>query len=276
MPELPEVETIRRDLARELPGRRVERVTRASAAMLRGLPAGRLRAAAEGRCFLEPARHGKLLRLPLEGGAELYVHLGMSGRLLVEPADAPREPHTHVELRLANGRCLRFRDPRRFGRWALADGGRTWGQVFGHAGIDPLDEGFDAPALWRILRAGRGEVKRLLLDQSRIAGLGNIYACEALHRAGIHPAQRADSVGRAAAARLHQAILAVLRAALEHRGTTLLDYRDASGGRGGFQRLLTVYDRGGERCPRCDRTVARMVQGGRSTFYCPGCQRRRA
>jgi formamidopyrimidine-DNA glycosylase len=274
MPELPEVETIRRDLARELPGRRVERVTRAAAAMLRELPAARLRAGVEGRRFLLPGRHGKLLRLPLTGGAEILVHLGMSGRLVVESADSPREPHTHVELQLDDGRCLRFRDPRRFGRWALVEAGRTWGRVFDHRGVDPLEPGFDAAVLRDMLRASRAEVKRLLLDQSRIAGLGNIYVCEALHAARIHPARRAGSLGPAAAERLHAAIVAVLRMALRHRGTTLLDYRDASGTPGGFQGRLAVYDREGQACPRCGREVARTVQAGRSTFFCPGCQRR--
>jgi formamidopyrimidine-DNA glycosylase len=273
MPELPEVETIRRDLARELPGRRVTRVARAAPEMLRGLPPARLKAAAEGRVFLEPRRHGKLLSLPLSGGSELKVHLGMTGRLLVEPAGAPRQPHTHVELALSDGRSLRFVDPRRFGRWAVVSGGRTWGAVFGHGGLDPLDPAFDAAALARILARGRGEVKRLLLDQARVAGLGNIYVCEALHRSGLHPARRADSIRLPAAERLHGAILAVLRAALQHRGTTLLDYRDASGERGSFKARLGVYDREGQPCPKCGREVARMVQGGRSTFFCPRCQR---
>ncbi|HVP39065.1 MAG TPA: bifunctional DNA-formamidopyrimidine glycosylase/DNA-(apurinic or apyrimidinic site) lyase [Candidatus Saccharimonadales bacterium] len=275
MPELPEVETIRRDLGRELPGRRVLRVPLAAPAMLRGLPAARLRRAVEGRRFLEPRRHGKLLQLPLEGGVELQVHLGMSGRLVVEPSAAPRAPHTHVELSLEGGRSLRYRDPRRFGRWALVEGGRTWGRVFAHAGVDPLQPEFDAAALRALLKAGRGEVKRLLLDQSRVAGLGNIYVCEALHRARIHPARRADTLGPPAAGRLHRAILEVLNAALEHRGTTLLDYRDAGGAPGAFQRQLGVYGRRGQPCPRCGRTVRRAVQGGRSTFWCPGCQRRR-
>ena len=274
MPELPEVETIRRDLERELPGVRALKVTRASAAMLRDLPPARLRRAVEGRRFLQPARHGKLLRLPLEGDVELEVHLGMSGRLTVQPAGAPREPHTHVEVVLQNGRALRFRDPRRFGRWALIEGGRTFGQVFEHGGIDPLDRAFDAAALARILRAGRGEVKRRLLDQACLAGLGNIYVCEALHRARIHPARRSDTLGPEAAARLHAAILGVLRAALRSRGTTLLDYRDAGGNQGGFRIQLAVYGREGQPCTRCGRSVARMVQGGRSTFFCPACQRR--
>ncbi|MBI5836225.1 MAG: bifunctional DNA-formamidopyrimidine glycosylase/DNA-(apurinic or apyrimidinic site) lyase [Candidatus Eisenbacteria bacterium] len=274
MPELPEVETIRRDLARRLAGRRVEKLTRAVPAMLRELPPARLRQAVEGRRFLEPGRHGKLLRLPLEEGAELGVHLGMSGRLTVDERSVEAGAHTHVEMLLEDGARLRFRDPRRFGRWALTANGRTWGRLFGNAGVDPLDPAFDEPALRSILSRARGEVKRLLLDQSRVAGLGNIYVCEALHRARIHPARRADKVARPAAARLHRAILEVLRTALESRGTTLNDYRDAEGRPGGFQRLLRVYDREGEACPGCGRKVRRILQAGRSTYFCPGCQRR--
>lgn len=276
MPELPEVETIRRDLEGRLTGLKALGVPHAAPAMLRGLPAARLRGAVTGRRFLAPLRHGKLLRFPLEGGAVVEVHLGMSGRLTLEPLDAPKEPHTHVEIELEGGRALRFRDPRRFGRWALVEGGVRLGQVFAHGGVDPLDAAFTPEALRAVLTASRAEVKRLLLDQDRVAGLGNIYVCEALFNAAVGPFRRGASLTASECARLHAEIVAVLDMALAYRGTTLLDYRDASGELGGFQRLLKVYDREGEPCPRCGAKVLRKVQAGRSTFYCGKCQKRGA
>ncbi len=273
MPELPEVETIRRDLDRRLTGLRALELTRSARKMLRTLPAAELRRAVEGRRFTAAERHGKLLRLGLEGDSTLEIHLGMSGRLLLEAWEARIEPHTHVEMKLEGGLALRFRDPRRFGRWALVSGGVRRGQVFGHAGLDPLDPGFTAAALVEILRDSRGEIKRVLLDQAKIAGLGNIYVCEALYRAGIDPMRAASSLTGPEAARLHQEIMDVLNMALTYRGTTLLDYRDASGELGGFQVKLQVYDREGEPCFGCGHKVARIVQGGRSTFHCPRCQK---
>jgi formamidopyrimidine-DNA glycosylase len=275
MPELPEVETIRRDLAARLPGLRVLALTRAEPRMLRLLPPETLRAAVEGRRFLVPLRHGKLLRLPLEGGVELEVHLGMTGSLVLEKWGAAPEAHTHVEFRLEGGQALRFRDPRRFGRWALVRNGKRDGQVFAHAGVDPTAPDFDAPEFHRILTASRAEVKRLLLDQNRIAGLGNIYACEVLFRSGVGPQRRGDTLSVAETGRMFLAIGKVLNMALRFRGTTLIDYRDASGEPGGFKRRLQVYDREGKPCPRCQAKIVRIVQAGRSTFYCKRCQSRR-
>lgn len=274
MPELPEVETIRRDLAARLTGLKILEVTRSASKMLRKLPAAALRSACEGRIFERAARHGKLLQLPLSGGAVLEIHLGMSGQLLLEPWEAPDEPHTHVEFRLERGLALRFRDPRRFGRWALVENGKRKGQVFEHAGVDPLDPAFDEACFFAIMRGARGELKRVLLDQSRIAGLGNIYVCEALHIAELSPYRGASSLSGSEAGRLFEAVNSVLTLALSHRGTTLLNYRDASGEQGGFQLKLAVYGREGESCPRCGSKVKRQVQAGRSTFYCPKCQGR--
>lgn len=273
MPELPEVETIRRDLDARLTGLRAMELTRSASRMLRTLPAAELRRAVEGRRFTASKRHGKLLILGLEGGSILEIHLGMSGRLILESWDAKIEPHTHVEIKLEGDMALRFRDPRRFGRWAVVRNGVRRGQVFEHAGLDPLDPAFTAAALIEILRISRGEIKRVLLDQAKIAGLGNIYVCEALHRSGIGPMRSASSLAKPEAGRLHQEVMNVLNMALAHRGTTLVDYRDASGELGGFQAKLQVYGREGQPCPTCGRKVARKVQGGRSTFYCPRCQK---
>jgi len=200
----------------------------------------------------------------------------MSGQLLLETLRSGCSAHARGIL-LEGGRALRFRDPRRFGRWSMRKNGKRFGKTFDNAGIDPLSPEFDAAGFRGILKAARGEIKRLLLDQSRIAGLGNIYVCEALHRAAVSPFRRASGLSEAEGARLHAEILAVLDMALRSRGTTLLDYRDAGGGRGGFQRMLLVYGREGRPCERCRAPVARRVQGGGARLLpvLPEARRRR-
>jgi formamidopyrimidine-DNA glycosylase len=176
-----------------------------------------------------------------------------------------------VRFALDDGERLVFDDTRRFGTVECLTA-EAWGARSGRMGPEPLDAAFTAGDLWSALRTSRSPVRSWLLDQRRVAGVGNIYANEALFLAGVHPRRAARSVTRGEAAALHQGVQSVLRSAIEAGGTTLRDYRDASGGEGRYARELLVYGRDGERCSRCEREVRRVVFGGRSAFYCPGCQ----
>jgi formamidopyrimidine-DNA glycosylase len=277
MPELPEVETIARDLRRLLVGRHVRNVAISGKPlrMCRPVDGGELERAAKGARVEQVTRRAKYLILRMSSEYVLLVHLGMSGRLAVEPAASPRPRHTHVSLSLDREEELRFVDPRRFGSFlaypasALEDS-----DELSVLGPDPLDASFTASALLASLRATHGcDIKAFLLDQRRVAGIGNIYASEALFLAGIHPRARANRLGAARAARLHEAIQKVLAAAIANRGTSFRDYVDAAGERGDNQRQLQVFQRTGQPCPVCGNRLKRLTQQGRSTFYCPRCQR---
>ena len=201
----------------------------------------------------------------------MVIHLGMTGRLRVEASSAARAAHTHVVFQLAGGDELRFVDARRFG-WVEPAGPFAASAALARVGPDPLTA-LDVRALAAALAGARTSVKAFLMDQRRIAGLGNIYVAEALYRAGIHPAARANRV-RSRAAELLAAIRAVLEGGIARRGTTLRDYVDADGRGGDNAPALRVYGRAGEACRRCGARIKRRVDGGRATFFCPGCQRR--
>lgn len=274
MPELPEVETIARGLDPVLRGRRVTGVWGSGLPLHLNRPVdlGALEAVAVGRTIERVGRRGKYLLIEVGGeGDGVVVHLGMTGRLRVQPARAARAPHTHVVLALQGGDELRFVDARRFG-WVAA--GRPLAAVPALAalGPDPLAQ-LDAPQLAAALSASRAPLKAFLLDQRRLAGLGNIYVAEALFRAGLHPALPARRAVRRAP-ELLQAIRAALEGGIARRGTTLRDYVDADGQRGDNAAALLVYGRDGQPCPRCGAVVRRRVDAGRSTFFCPKCQRR--
>lgn len=302
MPELPEVETVRRTLAPDLIGRRIEYATVASPDVVGrppGDPAG-FAAAVEGRRVEALGRRGKYLLLRLSGGVVMVVHLRMTGRLWICPAGAPAELHTHARLALDDGRELRFRDVRRFGRLYLYHVSEL-GALLDEAGLEgaphaaaaaggglpvagPLEppglfelgpEPFDPSceeSLARALARRRAPVKALLLDQRVIAGLGNIYADEALHAAGIHPRTPAGLLTTGDAGRLCAAAREVLRRAIDNRGTTLRDYVDGRGVPGEMRSYLRVYGREGEPCLACGEPVRRERVAGRSSFYCPRCQ----
>jgi formamidopyrimidine-DNA glycosylase len=290
MPELPEVETIARDLAASITGARIESVWGSGL----GLHLGRavdltgIRRLTTGRRILAVRRKGKFLLLEVASGKDrgegdddgggaavprpgIVVHLGMSGRLRVEAAGAPRAPHTHVVLALSDGRELRFVDARRFG-WVAPGAPVEARPELAELGPDPLAE-LNEAELVRRLEGVRAPIKAFLLDQRRIAGLGNIYVSEALHRAGIHPTTPAGRL-RARAGVLLEAIRTALELGIRNRGTTLRDYVDASGTRGNNAAALRVYGRDGQPCPACGATVRRRIDAGRSTFFCPKCQRR--
>jgi formamidopyrimidine-DNA glycosylase len=274
MPELPEVETVRRSLEPALyEGTVVELATSGLPLRQRAVDAAGLERALVGARFVAARRHGKYLLLDTDRRDTLVVHLGMAGRLLLGDADAPSPKHTHVRLALSSGKALRFVDPRRFGTVRLYEGealGRA--SELASLGPDPLAEGFAVEILAAGLSRTRRDLKTALLDQRLIAGLGNIYVSEALFEARLSPRRRAHTLRRAEITALHRAIVAVLRRGVRNRGTSFSDYVDADGRSGDNQRRLWVYGRTGEPCRRCGTRIRQFVQAARSTFHCPTCQ----
>lgn len=273
MPELPEAETIVRGLRRSVVGKRIRGVDVVHTDVLRQ-PLRRFRAAAGGRVLQGVGRRGKNVLLLLDGEGVLAVNLGMTGRLLPFPAP-PRGParptHPAVRFRFDDGGVLVFDDQRRFGTVECLDAA-AWSLRDARMGPEPLEKAFTPARLSRDLGRSRSPVRSWLLDQRRIAGIGNIYAVEALHLAGIHPLCPANRIGAEGAHALHGAIRSVLRAAIRQGGTTIRDYRNAEGGEGAYARRLHVYGREGEPCPGCATPVRRVVLSSRSAFFCPRCQ----
>lgn len=273
MPELPEVEVLRRSLEPRLVGRRLEAVEVRDRRLRVPIPRTFARALA-GRRVERLRRRSKYLLIDLEGGRTLVIHLGMSGRLTLAPAAAPSEPHEHLRFRLDRGGVLRFRDPRRFGLALVVPTATLEANVhFRGLGAEPLAPGFDGALLARLARRRRGPVKSFLMDGRLVVGVGNIYATESLWRAGVHPARSVARISRARWDALARAVVEVLEHAIREGGTTLNDFADGDGNAGEFQIELSAYDREGEPCPRCGTAIRRLVQGGRSTYYCPRCQR---
>ncbi len=274
MPELPEIEVLRRSLAPRLTGERIVAVEVYQRALREPVDTRRLRRRLPGRRIGGLRRRAKYLLIDLEGGLTLVVHLGMSGRLTLAPRAAPRERHEHVALQLASGARLRFRDPRRFGLVALVETARLdLDRRFVQLGPEPLGEEFDGERLAAAARGRRGPVKSFLMDARAVVGVGNIYASEALFAAGVHPRRSVARLSAPRWQRLAEAVRTTLAAAIDQGGTTLNDFTDGEGNPGEFQVALAVYEREGEACPHCGARVRRLVQAGRSTYYCPGCQR---
>ncbi len=270
MPELPEVETVARGLRDTLVGRTISAVTVRWPRTIARPGVGEFKDGIAGRRVVFVSRRGKYIVAGLDRGY-LLIHLMMSGRLLVVPKDDPLDKHTHTILDLDNGSQLRFRDVRKFGRVYLVD---EVERVTGRLGPEPLDAGFTVDRFRQLLERRSGRLKPLLLNQEFVAGLGNIYADEALFAARLHPLRKADTLADDEQARLHRSIRAVLQDAIDARGTTLDDggYVDARGRAGAFQQQLAVYAREGEGCTRCGTPIERVVVGGRSTHFCPICQ----
>jgi formamidopyrimidine-DNA glycosylase len=273
MPELPEVETIRRALELDLTGPRVTSVSGRSIALRRPLEVGKIAALATGRRFLTPRRRGKFLLLDLEPPGSLLVHLGMTGRIQLVKASLPRRDHTHLVIHLNDGRQLRFVDSRRFGLvdW-LDPGAEGRDPSLAKLGVEPLDPSLNK-VLPPLLRSRRAPLKSLLLDQRLVAGIGNIYAAEALWRSGIHPRRSGRRTSLVRLRRLADAVRSVLGEAIERGGTTLRDFAGPDGEEGYFAVNLNVYGRQGEACPKCSTTIRAEVIGGRTTAWCPKCQR---
>lgn len=263
MPELPEVETVVRTLAPHLPGRRILDAEFRSRFVTPG-SFDELRGRVMGRTILRIERRGKFIVLTLDEGV-LAIHLGMTGKLLL---DAPRTAHTHAVFTLEDGLLL-YDDIRQFGRieWSPALPPRI-----ARLGPEPLEVSFED--FYRALHRRKTRVKPLLLNQTFLRGLGNIYVDEILFRAGIHPNASAARLSVRRAQALHEAMRDVLRLAIEHRGSSISDYVDAEGNRGRFQLLHQVYGKEGEPCPRCGAALRRIVVGQRGTHFCAACQRR--
>ena len=286
MPELPEVETVRRGLAPHLEGARLTRVDQRRPD-LRFPLAERFAERLTGAKVLTLGRRAKYLTAPLDTGETLVAHLGMTGRFTIEAGGTERpgrfhnqpvetEKHTHLVFETDRGARIAFNDARRFGYMDLiptaALEAHPW---FAGLGPEPLGQDFGPGTLAGAFAGRKQSVKATLLDQRVVAGLGNIYVCEALHRAGLSPERAAGTLKPADLKRLAQAIRTVLEEAIEAGGSTLRDYRHADGALGYFQHAFRVYDRADEPCPspRCRGTVRRTVQAGRSSFFCPVCQR---
>jgi formamidopyrimidine-DNA glycosylase len=288
VPELPEVETIRRQLEPELSGRVIHRARVLDPRWTRPAPPRRIERRLGGRRIKAVGRRGKYLVLGLDRGEALAMHLRMTGNLLLRPAPgevrrlgvqrlhegSPEARYLRAVLELDDGLELWFTDPRRFGQAVLLARTRIEPYFAGRVGIEPLSDELTAAGLARIAAGRRTPLKSFLLDQSRVAGVGNIYADEALHRARLHPLSPAGSMRLEHCEDLRAGIVGALEAGLLAGGASVDDYRDARGGRGAMQDEFRVHTRAGAACARCGETIRRIVLGGRATYFCPGCQRR--
>jgi formamidopyrimidine-DNA glycosylase len=279
MPELPEVEVVRRGLESGVVGRRITRVEVGRERTVRRTSRDEVIAGLTGVTMTSADRHGKYLVCPLDSGDAVMIHLRMSGQLLLAPVSRDRALHTHVVLTLEGGDELRFVDPRTFGEVVVFDPARADVEVpeLGRLGPDPIATSFTRHDLRRILDGRSRQLKGLLLDQHSLAGLGNIYTDEVLHVARLRFDRPANSLTARQVASLHDALMEVLHAAIDAGGSTLADaqYVGLSGDAGNYQREHRVYGREGAPCPRCGSrsAIVRAPYGGRSTFFCPRCQR---
>lgn len=274
MPELPEVETIRRALEKRILGDRLRRVEVFAPAMRTPLyPL--LDAGLENRPLTAVRRRGRYLLLEFDDCRALLLHLGMSGVLRVEGPEVPRRKHEHLFFHLDSGRILRFECPRRFSLAEVVRLDRPGGlpDALRGLGPEPFDETLSGSELKRRARGHSGAVKNFLMDNAVVTGIGNIYAAESLFAAGIRPTRRVNRVTRAEFDRLLAAARRVLTAAIEAGGTTVSDYRDLDGNEGKFAVQLKMYNRAGKPCPVCGTTVECVRLGGRSSCFCPHCQR---
>ncbi len=271
MPELPEVETTRAGIEPHLVGEVVAAV-KVYQRQLRRPVSARLVTALKGGMFESVTRRGKYLLLKSDGGS-VIIHLGMSGSLRLVAEGVALEKHDHVEFLLASGESLRYRDPRRFGLvlWTAKD--PLQHPLIAKLGVEPLEAAFDADYLHSIAQQRSVAIKQLIMNGQIVVGVGNIYASEALFRAGVHPARAAKRLSRARCERLVSAIRSVLSEAIKQGGTTLRDFYNGAGEPGYFKQRLQVYGRGGEPCVSCGAAIRQTVQGQRSTWYCGRCQR---
>lgn len=271
MPELPEVETTRRGIEPHIVGRQVHKLVVRQRRLRWPVPLG-LAAQLENHRIQSVNRRAKYLLLNNVRGT-LIIHLGMSGNLRLVDDTIPPRLHDHIDLVLAGGKCLRFNDPRRFGAWLWTSQPADRHELLRNLGPEPLESDFTGDWLFERTRGRRVAIKSLLMNSHIVAGVGNIYANEALFRAGIHPARAAGRIGRTRLDTLVTAVRDVLRQAIVQGGTTLRDFANGEGKPGYFQQSLQVYGRTGRPCPKCESPVRDSRIGQRSTFYCPRCQR---
>ncbi|HTU80501.1 MAG TPA: bifunctional DNA-formamidopyrimidine glycosylase/DNA-(apurinic or apyrimidinic site) lyase [Candidatus Acidoferrales bacterium] len=270
MPELPEVETIVRGLSRAIVGKRIRRAEVRLPKIAVAPPGVDFGKAVRGERIVGVRRRGKYAVIELASGRALVVSLRMTGRLTVAAGRGSESAGTHVVLWFADGTRLDFADVRTFGRMRLVEPAEAWDRQLG---VEPLSSGFTQEAFMGMLAGRTTPIKALLLDQRRIAGIGNIYACEALWEARIKPGRPAKALTKPAIRRLYRAVVDVLERAVEMRGSSVDDYVDAEGSRGGFQNVLAVYGRLGEPCSRCGAPIVRTVLAQRGTWWCRTCQR---
>ena len=281
MPELPEVETVRRALAPVMEGRHILHAHVGRPDLRWPLP-DRLASRLEGRRVAGLQRRGKYVLLPLDQDETMLLHLGMSGSIRIHQAQPPRGKHDHIVLTMGGEKAdgalanapeswIVFNDPRRFG-WLDLYAGEVH-PMLADMGPEPLGNSFSADHLASALAGRKGPIKTALLDQALVAGIGNIYACEALLMAGLSPRRKAGTIRGGRADRLVAAIRSVLASAIEDGGTSLRDHVQPGGEIGYFVQRLTVYGRDGQPCGICGATIRRIIQSGRSSFYCPDCQR---
>jgi formamidopyrimidine-DNA glycosylase len=272
MPELPEVETIRRDLKKYCMSKKIRKIEIGVSQIIgKRSSAGEIRRVVEGRTIRKVGRRGKFLLFFLDSKAVLVVHLGMTGQLLFAPprADIEIDKHTHAVVHFADGSSLLFRDIRKFGRIFVAGSSQLETEL--NLGPEPLSPDFKEKDLAAILRRPT-KIKQLLLDQRRIAGIGNIYADEILFEAGINPLRAANTLQEKEVHRLFLALQRLLKEAIDFRGTSVSDYVDTLGRKGEMQTRHKVYRKTGEACIRCGADIIRIKAGGRSTHFCPQCQ----
>jgi formamidopyrimidine-DNA glycosylase len=295
MPELPEVETVRRQLEPEVVGRRIDRAQVLDERWTRPEPPATVERALAGRTIESVSRRGKYLIVGLDAGRALVMHLRMTGNLLLRPADSaavadlmesdrlggprlyestPELEHLRARLDLDDGSQLLFTDVRRFGTGVVLDADDLEDYLAPRAGIEPLTDALTAEALCELAAGRRAPLKSFLLGQAGVAGIGNIYADEALWRAELHPLSPAGSMRPEHCEALRQGIVESLELALRNRGSSIDDYRDLRGERGSMQEEFVVHTREGQECNRCGTEIRRIVVGGRSTYFCPGCQTR--
>lgn len=268
MPELPEVETTRRGIRNHLSGQRIEKVILRETRLR--WPISRQVSKLAGRHIREVSRRGKYILMELDRG-NLIWHLGMSGSMRILPAGAAVADHEHVELQLGNGQALKYRDPRRFGALLYCHRDPLQHRLLRQLGPEPLGEDFDADYLYQRCRNRSAAIKTVLMNSHIVVGVGNIYASEALFVAGIRPTRAARRISRQRIEKLVSAVRDTLSTAIEYGGTTLQDFTQADGKPGYFRHELQVYGNRGE-CKVCARPVRHLVQGQRSSYYCPGCQ----
>ena len=274
MPELPEVETVRAVLAPLVEGRRLEHVEIADGRLTRPEPPEAVAAELVGERIARLARRGKYLVFVFESGRVLLVHLRMTGSLRHARDGIEDDPYVRAVVRLDDGSDVAYRDVRRFGTWLLLDGDQVEPYLEARLGEEPLDRSFTPSVLARRLEGRRAPLKAALLDQRTIAGVGNIYADEALWRARLHPLRAAGELDASETRALRRGIRAALEAGIERQGATLRDYRQPGGESGSMQHEFKVYGRAGEPCERCGTPIDKIRVAGRGTWYCPACQRR--
>lgn len=273
MPELPEVETVRRGLQAALINKKITAVKVRETRLRVPVSPGRLRRWIAGQRVVEVTRRAKYLLCRMQNEAHLIIHLGMSGRVLWCPAARRLDKHDHLRFILDDGKELRFRDPRRFGLVEAVAPGKLAGCAhLQHLGLEPLSPQFQPELLHQQTRGLARPIKNYLMDANKIVGVGNIYANEALFRAGIRPQRPTGKLKLEDWRRLAAAVRATLELAIANGGTTLSDFYNSNGEMGYFQQHLKVYSRAGEACLTCGATIKRMVQVGRSSFFCPRCQ----